>query len=294
LPIGRQTNNMFVSRSLLSVSLLFTSFVVVAHASTNSSPDTNRDEMEKLTRTMVSSFLRATGSRKLQQQQISINENNDSHANTNESALKVSTATAIVPSTVPTNSTDDTNTTTTNTTTLTIDNSVTTDSAFVSRRGQFVCGKNAVLNKSGNGCKCRPGYHRDPKTRRCVDTNECTMNRFNKIPKICGPNARCTNTIGSYTCRCNSGYTKGDPYNMVTGCFIGCDYPEGSPCGPDHTCHDTPTGYECKQLPGIDACPIACSPHESCLRNTKTAKYSCQCDDGYYRPNPYFPCRIKV
>lgn len=277
---------MLVSRSI--VSLLFTSLLVVAHASTNSGPHAIRDEMEKLTTTMVSSFLRATGSKRQLEQQIAINENNDNHVNTNESALNVTT-TIVPPSAVPANSTDDTNTATTNTT-LTTDNT-TTDA---SRRGLIVCGTNAVLNKSGTGCKCRTGYHRDPKTRRCVDTNECTVNRFNKTPKICGPNARCTNTIGSYTCRCNTGYTKGDPYNTVTGCFIGCDYPEGSPCGPDNTCRDTPTGYECKQLPGIDACPIACSPHESCRRNTTTKKYSCQCDDGYYRPNPYFPCRIKA
>ena len=48
-----------------------------------------------------------------------------------------------------------------------------------------------------------------------VDINECDDD-----PEICGMNANCTNTVGSYTCSCSSGYT-GDGI-MCTGkcnCF---------------------------------------------------------------------------
>ena len=43
-----------------------------------------------------------------------------------------------------------------------------------------------------------------------VDINECEDE-----PEICGINANCTNTIGSYMCSCSSGYT-GDG-TMCTG-----------------------------------------------------------------------------
>ena len=43
-----------------------------------------------------------------------------------------------------------------------------------------------------------------------VDINECGDD-----PEICGMNANCTNTIGSYMCSCLSGYT-GDG-TMCTG-----------------------------------------------------------------------------
>ena len=50
-----------------------------------------------------------------------------------------------------------------------------------------------------------------------VDINECEDD-----PEICGMNANCTNTIGSYMCSCSSGYT-GDK-TMCTGeckcCFF--------------------------------------------------------------------------
>ena len=45
----------------------------------------------------------------------------------------------------------------------------------------------------------------------CVDFNECTLSTDNS----CHTNAACTNTVGSYTCACNSGYVDvsgtGDP-----------------------------------------------------------------------------------
>ena len=41
------------------------------------------------------------------------------------------------------------------------------------------------------------------------EINECTMNTSN-----CDPNARCTNTAGSFNCTCNRGY-QGDGINCT-------------------------------------------------------------------------------
>ena len=35
-----------------------------------------------------------------------------------------------------------------------------------------------------------------------LDINECTTSKHN-----CNKNAKCTNTVGSFTCTCNTGYT---------------------------------------------------------------------------------------
>jgi hypothetical protein len=51
-------------------------------------------------------------------------------------------------------------------------------------------------------CPCDNGYVRDPsanKTSACSDLDECSRN-------ACGDNADCTNSVGSFTCRCQSGF----------------------------------------------------------------------------------------
>lgn len=55
-------------------------------------------------------------------------------------------------------------------------------------------------------CPCTAGYSRGPdavKTSDCSDTDECARN-------ACGANADCTNSVGSYTCRCQKGFVLRD------------------------------------------------------------------------------------
>ncbi|CAB3398665.1 unnamed protein product [Caenorhabditis bovis] len=47
-------------------------------------------------------------------------------------------------------------------------------------------------------CGCMKGFRSLGKV--CIDLNECDNGA------ICGPNSRCVNTVGSYTCECDSGF----------------------------------------------------------------------------------------
>ncbi|KAI6653409.1 Fibrillin-2-like [Oopsacas minuta] len=56
-----------------------------------------------------------------------------------------------------------------------------------------------VVNSSG--CECiEAGYQIETETNTCVDIDECSLNSIN-CSQIC------TNTVGSYSCSCNPGYT---------------------------------------------------------------------------------------
>jgi hypothetical protein len=70
----------------------------------------------------------------------------------------------------------------------------------------------------------------------CTDINECDDD-----PEICGMNANCTNTVGSYTCSCSSGYT-GDGI-MCTDINECDDDPEI--CGMNANCTNTVGSYMC-------------------------------------------------
>ena len=58
------------------------------------------------------------------------------------------------------------------------------------------CDENALCNLGV--CHCLPGYHGDG-DRVCADIDECWL-------RYCDVNADCTNTNGSYSCRCKHGY----------------------------------------------------------------------------------------
>ena len=47
------------------------------------------------------------------------------------------------------------------------------------------------------------------------DVNECEMN-----PNICGENTDCNNTIGSYVCTCNAGFTLDNDGNCTVGRYF--------------------------------------------------------------------------
>ncbi|KAL1278624.1 hypothetical protein QQF64_025297 [Cirrhinus molitorella] len=89
---------------------------------------------------------------------------------------------------------------------------------------------------------CGYGYFK--KKGKCVDENECES-----IPNICGENATCFNTMGSYYCQCHGGFTP--THNFTQTDAIKCkdidECVDGSAdCGPNAECVNSEGGYNCK------------------------------------------------
>ncbi|XP_016318525.1 sushi domain-containing protein 1-like [Sinocyclocheilus anshuiensis] len=93
---------------------------------------------------------------------------------------------------------------------------------------------------------CGHGYKNQ--RRKCVDENECEY----EAP-ICGKNAKCFNTIGSYYCRCHEGFTPTNNFTQADA--IDCtdinECANGSAdCGPNAKCINSEGGYNCTRQTG--------------------------------------------
>ncbi|XP_040270594.1 adhesion G protein-coupled receptor E3-like [Bufo bufo] len=80
--------------------------------------------------------------------------------------------------------------------------------------GIHVCGYNAFCkNMRGSyHCTCSAGYQKGNQTDFCpskdITQNECTdIDECTDVPGICGSNLICNNTLGSYHCICDIGFT---------------------------------------------------------------------------------------
>ncbi|XP_056442550.1 adhesion G protein-coupled receptor E5-like [Gadus chalcogrammus] len=124
-----------------------------------------------------------------------------------------------------------------------------------------ICGSNAYCTNTIGSytCTCRSGYTKQSATgHNCIDkplnhvklssspspdTNECSRDN------ICGSNAYCNNTIGSYTCTCHSGYTKQNATSRtcidIDECEDGAKANEGV-CGINGTCRNTNGSFWCE------------------------------------------------
>src|SRR5690606_1603684 len=126
-------------------------------------------------------------------------------------------------------------------------------------------------------CVCGEGLRGDGL--RCDDVDECQ-----EEPALCGPNAACENSLGSYHCACFAGYEwVGDGCQEIDECSSG-------PCADGAECADLVAGYECtcpeEQFGDGTFCKVVddcaddpCGPGGSCI-NTPSG-HACLCDLGY-------------
>ncbi|XP_068575185.1 fibrillin-1-like [Cebidichthys violaceus] len=163
------------------------------------------------------------------------------------------------------------------------------------------CGPLAECLAKG-GCACVSGYEIPPKhlptqdSYGCVDIDECQ-----RTAGICGPNAKCSNTIGSYICTCLDGYKAADPASPPGTSNKCADIDEclDNVCGDDGTCQNNIGSYVCECHEGYqlvpDATPVCqdidecfnstvCVPESVCT-NTPGA-YACKCELGYAPTEP--------
>ncbi|XP_026127977.1 EGF-containing fibulin-like extracellular matrix protein 1 [Carassius auratus] len=135
---------------------------------------------------------------------------------------------------------------------------------------------------------CEKGF--DGKNGGCVDADECVT-----VPSVCGDNARCFNTHGSYYCNCNEGF-QADKHNFTheTGQCRDINECVEDECPGNMKCVNTFGSYNCTCRKGykttrldtdcedIDECkdaPDVCGTNAQCYN--QEGAYSCKCDQGY-------------
>lgn len=105
---------------------------------------------------------------------------------------------------------------------------------------KLVCLLILALKESVLMQTCPPGYAQIK--RNCVDEDEC------EFSSVCGDNADCTNTVGSYYCQCHEGFKP--PGNFTAKDSITCQvinecFENSIDCGPNAECINTEGQYAC-------------------------------------------------
>ncbi|XP_067652542.1 fibrillin-2-like [Haliotis asinina] len=153
------------------------------------------------------------------------------------------------------------------------------------------------LNNPARKCysnACPAGWEKDPPFNNnllcyfgvcCIqtDVNECLTANGG-----CDSNARCDNTIGSFTCTCNNGYS-GDGFNCtdVNECTI-----NNGGCDSNARCDNTIGSFTCTCNNGYSGDGFNCTDINECSTNNggcdinaacgnTIGSYTCTCNSGY-------------
>ena len=104
----------------------------------------------------------------------------------------------------------------------------------------------------------------------------------------CSVKASCTNTPGSFSCKCIAGY-QGDGKN----CLDKNECSSGQYCARDADCRNTDGSYTCSCKPGFHGDGFSCRDVDECREGIHSChakaqcsntwgSYSCSCSKGYY------------
>ncbi|VDK42368.1 unnamed protein product [Anisakis simplex] len=148
-------------------------------------------------------------------------------------------------------------------------------------RPNAVCVNKRPIEDNGlkYSCECKEGWRGDPdggyEWRKCKDTNECALRG------ICGKNAKCVNTPGSYYCSCFPGFAKANK-NRTYECFDIDECQMPNRCTGNSRCLNTEGGYECVCKKGF----IESHDNTLCIRTfialiINCTFYKCVCKDGF-------------
>ena len=116
-----------------------------------------------------------------------------------------------------------------------------------------------------------------------ADINECKEGMAQ-----CSVKASCTNTPGSFSCKCIAGY-QGDGKN----CLDKNECSSGQYCARDADCRNTDGSYTCSCKPGFHGDGFSCRDVDECREGIHSChakaqcsntwgSYSCSCSKGYY------------
>ncbi|XP_052809635.1 fibrillin-1-like, partial [Mya arenaria] len=122
------------------------------------------------------------------------------------------------------------------------------------------------------GCNCTEGWSGG----NCdADLDECSP----PDAYSCPGNAKCVNTLGSFICKCFTGYTL---ENGTCTNIDECLNPSLNDC--DQKCADTPGNYECKCHEGYNwtSSVLACTDIDECSKDPGKCEQNCQNTVGSY------------
>ncbi|CAH3197505.1 unnamed protein product, partial [Porites evermanni] len=120
-------------------------------------------------------------------------------------------------------------------------------------------------------------------TNKEINLDECTTGSHS-----CDVNSVCQNTVGSYTCSCNAGYTgDGKPCNDIDECST-----NSHSCDANAVCNNTVGSYACACKAGYTGDGRTCTDIDECSTNTHSCdvnaacnntvgSYACACKVGY-------------
>ncbi|XP_072016916.1 microfibril-associated glycoprotein 4-like [Amphiura filiformis] len=115
------------------------------------------------------------------------------------------------------------------------------------------------------------------------DVDECTVDSDN-----CDENAACANTVGSFTCSCNTGYNEvGITCIDIDECNMNPDH-----CDPNTACTNTAGSFTCACNTGYNGDGVTCTDIDECIMNTDNChlkagctntagSFTCACNTGY-------------
>lgn len=168
--------------------------------------------------------------------------------------------------------------------------------SFVTTTVAAVCG-NGILEPTetcddgntmpGDGCNAtcilETGFVCPMPGMMCMDIDECSDETDD-----CDANASCENTVGSYNCICNSGYTgNGFTCTDIDECVLGTDN-----CSPNGTCTNLPGTFSCACNSGYTGTGVICMDIDECVAGTDNCNananctnmpgtFECNCNSGY-------------
>lgn len=133
-----------------------------------------------------------------------------------------------------------------------------------------------LCHKEGDSyaCTCVDGFQLASDGRSCVDFNDCADKRH--CP---GENLWCVNTVGSFKCVCQEGFT------MSGGLCVDVDECESGPC--EHVCVNALGSYTCVCYEGYkmdqqsQKCELYCGKAECPAQCDPNNKFQCYCPQGY-------------
>ncbi|XP_071795599.1 uncharacterized protein [Asterias amurensis] len=151
--------------------------------------------------------------------------------------------------------------------------------------GGLGCDQNCFNLLQTFNCSCNSGFSLYIDGRRCIDVDECNLQSDD-----CSPDAVCNNTVGSYECICNPGYTDDNGDGRVCLDINECNGVNS--CDSNSECFNTDGSYRCECLTGYEGSGFTCEDMDECMRSlddchqealcgNTVGSFTCSCNDGW-------------